>query len=350
MATITFPTTKDASGKTRAQSRLGVWLVRGAVGLVVILLALTAAGLVYQAIGSAMDARAHPAPGQLYDVGGYKLHIYCTGPENTGNPTVILETLSGGASMYWTWVQQEIAQTTRVCSYDRAGRAWSEPATRPLSLEQTVGDLRTLLERAGVKPPYVPVGHSIGGLYVRRFAADAPEQVAGMALVDAAHPDQFDRVPSLRAEGEAYAEQSAIFPWVARLGIFRLFFSLGGEIDFQDLPPLQHAQVAALWSSPEYFESQRAEHFAAPQIYRDAHTLGSLGDLPLAVVTQGVGSDSDWMQLQKELAALSSNSIHIVVPGSTHSSFSFNPNDAHAASEAILQVVEAARTGQPLKR
>lgn len=349
MATITLPTTNKTLPQSKTRSRFWVWLQRGALAVVLAVLALGASGLLYQYVGSEMDRRALPAPGQLYDVGGYKLHLYCTGPENSGNPTVILETLSGGASPYWAWVQPEIAKTTRVCSYDRAGRAWSEPTTKPLSLEQTVGDLHTLLERGQVKPPYVLVGHSIGGVYVRQFVRAYPQQVLGVVLVDAAHPDQFARFPALRAEGDAYLQQSAIFPWLARFGVFRLYFATGGEIDFQDLPPLEHAQVAWLWSSPEYFESQRAENLAGPRIFADAHTLGALGNLPLAVVTRGNGLDEDWAGLQKELAALSTNSVHTIIPDSTHASLAFNPDHARATSAAILQVLDAARTGQPLK-
>jgi hypothetical protein len=152
----------------------------------------------------------------------------------------------------------------------------------------------------------------------------------------------------LYTEGKAYLAPSSLYPWLARFGVFRLYFAAGGEIDFQELPKLQHDQVAALWSSPEYFESQRAENLAAAQIYADAHTLGPLGSLPLAVVTRGTGTENGWIELQDELAALSSNSIHITVPGSTHASLAFDPKDAHLTSVAILQVVEAARTGQPL--
>jgi DNA-binding CsgD family transcriptional regulator len=110
------------------------------------LVALVGSGVAYQAIGEARDRAAYPPPGQLVDVGGYRMHINCVG---AGTPTVVLETLSGGVSPLWSWVQSDIAQTARVCAYDRSGFGWSNPAPRPLNLAQTAETLHTLLERAG---------------------------------------------------------------------------------------------------------------------------------------------------------------------------------------------------------
>lgn len=341
-------TAKAEPHATQPKNRLRIWTQRILLGLVITLVALCAIGATYQAIGARADKRNFPPPGQLYDVGGYRLHLYCTGPQDTGNPAVILETLSGGTSANWAWVQPEIAKVTRVCSYDRAGRGWSDPSPRPQTLLQTVKDLHTLLQKAEIAGPYVLVGHSIGGIYVRKYAADYPGEVVGIVLVDASHPDQFVRVPELQAENESYMRMSAIFPTLARLGIFRFYFATGGEIDFGDLPPQQHDQVAAFWSSPEYFASQRAEVLAGPGIFGEAHTLGNLGNLPLAVVSQGKEAPAYWVELQDELAALSSNSIHISVAGSTHASLTLNQKHAGETSRAILQVVEAARTGQLL--
>lgn len=326
-------------------SRLRVWGRRVLVTLVL----LAVIGAAYQAIATARDERAFPPPGQLVDVGGYKLHLYCTGLEGSGNPTVILETLAGGLSPYWAWVQPVVAKMTRVCAYDRPGRAWSESATRPLSLQQTVDDLHTLLANAGVAPPYLLVGHSIGGLYVRKFAADHPDEVVGLVLVDAAHPEQFDHRPEMLAETQSYLRVSWLIPWLMQLGVGHLYFASGGEVDFQALPPRQHDEVAAFWSSPGYFQSQRAEMLASVSIYADAHDLGDLGDLPLAVVSAGRQTAPGWAELQDELAQLSTNSIHITNANAIHASLAFDPQDAKATTTAILQVVEAVRRGTPLQ-
>lgn len=318
------------------------WLKRISLGLLLLIACLLAAGLVYQAVGARADTRNFPPPGQLVPVGDTQLHLYCMG---SGSPTVILETLSGGTSVSWAWVQPEIARTNRVCSYDRAGRGWSEPGAPPADLWGTAENLHTLLQTAGIEGPYVLVGHSIGGLYVRAFASRYPQEVAGLVLVDSAHPFQFERFPEFAAEQESYNTISQFFPALARLGLFRLMFTTGGEIDFQDLPPRQHDELAAFWSSPEYFLSQRAESLLAPTIYSQAQELPDLGDLQLAVVTAGQSIPA-WLSLQDDLAALSSNSIHLTIEEANHASLAFHPEHARQTSQAIMQVVQAFQAGE----
>src|SRR5512134_1235651 len=179
---------------------------RSLIVLSILVFVLAMAGMIYQTASAEADRRNLPAPGNLIDVGGFKMHIYCMGE---GSPTVILETLSGGTSSYWGWIQPEVAKETRVCVYDRAGRGWSEPDPEPITLGRTVRNMHTLLTNARVEGPYVLVGHSIGGIYVRQFAADYPDEVAGMVLVDASHPQQFDRYPDMQKEAENYLQMSA---------------------------------------------------------------------------------------------------------------------------------------------
>ena len=303
-------------------------------------------GLIYQTAAAEADKKNFPPPGNLIDVGGFKMHIYCVG---VGSPTVILETLSGGTSSYWGWVQPEVAKGTRVCVYDRAGRAWSEPDPKPQSLARTVRNLHTLLTNANIEGPYVLVGHSIGGIYMRQFAADYPDEVVGIVLVDAANPYQFDRHPEMQKENESYLRIAKYIPALARLGIGHLFFALGGEIDFSDMKEPEKSEIKAAWSSSEYFESQYAETLAGRNIFADGQKLGKLGDLPLIVLTQGSdATSSDWIELQNELAGLSTNSLHLRVDGSTHASLAFNPEHAQAVSDAIMKVVEVVRSGKRL--
>jgi pimeloyl-ACP methyl ester carboxylesterase len=334
------PETRHSLPKRR---RIGRWLRRLVIGGLILFGVLLMAGAIYQIIGTARDRQVFPPPGQLVDVGGYRLHLDCTGEATAGQPTVILETLSGGISAYWGWVQPAVAQTTRVCSYDRAGRAWSDPSPHPLTLEQTVTDLHTLLTNAGVPGPYVLVGHSIGGIYVREFATRYPDEVAGLVLVDAAHPQQFERFPALVAESDSYLRLSALFPWLARVGIFRLYFASGGTLDLGTLPAEQQAVAKAVWSSPAYFVSQRAEIQAAMQagdgIYRASQQLGDLGDLPLAILSAGSHQPTGWAELQAELAQLSTDATHQTVAEATHASLAFDPAHAAITSRTILDVV-----------
>jgi pimeloyl-ACP methyl ester carboxylesterase len=323
---------------TRFLKRLFLWLLA-------IVFVLVMSGMIYQTASAEADRKNFPAPGNLIDVGGFKMHIHCMGE---GSPTVILETLSGGTSSHWGWVQPEVAKTTRVCVYDRAGRGWSEPDSEPITLGRTVRNLHTLLTNAGVEGPYVLVGHSIGGIYVRQFAADYPDEVVGIVLVDAAHPYQYERYPGMREVNENYRQLSSAFPTLARLGLFRLYFASGGEIDFADMKEPQKSEIRIMWSSPEYFDSQHAEGIAAPEIYSGGQKLGRLGDLRLLVITAGQGASDGWPELQGELASLSDNSTHLTLEAATHVSLAFHPRDAHQVSMGILNILDAIRTGERL--
>lgn len=329
---------------TRSQKFMNA-LKSGLIRVTIFLLILAIVGVIYQTAGAEADRKNHPARGNLIDVGGFKMHIYCMGE---GSPTVILETLSGGTSSYWGWVQPEVAKETRVCVYDRAGRGWSEADPQPISLERTAGNLHTLLTNAGIEGPYILVGHSLGGIYVRQFAAQYPDEVVGMVLVDAAHPEQYDRYPQMVKDNEFYMRIARLYPYTARLGIHRLYFATGGEFDFGDLTEPQKSELKVLWSSPEYFFSQLAESNARTSLYADGQRLGSLGDLPLIVISAGQGGPVGWDELQKDLTTLSTNSVQITLPNATHVSLVFNQSDALKVSNAVLQIVDAVQTGNPL--
>lgn len=322
------------------------FLKRMLIWVSVFVVVLATAGMLYQTASAEADRRNLPAPGHLIDVGGFKMHIHCMGE---GSPTVILEALSGGTSSYWGWVQPEVAKTTRVCVYDRAGRGWSEPDPEPITLARTVRNLHTLLTNARVEGPYVLVGHSLGGIYVRQFAAEYPDEILGMVLVDAAHPQQFDRIPDILKETDSYLQISTAFPTLARLGVFRVYFALGGEMDFAEMKEPQKSEMKAIWSSPEYFVSQRAEIIARPGIFAEAQQLGTLGDLPLLVITAGPSASDLWGELQSELASLSEDSIHLNVETATHASLAFHPNDARQVSTGILKILDVIRTESGLQ-
>src|SRR5215207_4765289 len=157
----------------RWPQRLLRWTARGLGGLVALCFLVAAAGFTYQTIATEQDKAAYPPPGQLVDVGGHRLHIQCVG---TGSPTVITESGLGGTSLDWSLVQPAVAQTTRICSYDRAGWGWSDPGPSPRTSGRIVEELRSLLAAAGIAGPYVLVGHSVGGLHAQLFASRyAPE-------------------------------------------------------------------------------------------------------------------------------------------------------------------------------
>ena len=141
---------------------------------------LIAASLQVQAQLSA----AYQPPGRLIDIGGRKLHLYCSGK---GTPTIILVAGGGAFSIDWGLVQPKIAEHTRVCSYDRAGLPWSDSGPADETVEQTIGDLHTVLRAAGERPPYLLVGASIGGIYIRAYQRAFPKEVAGLVFTNSSN-------------------------------------------------------------------------------------------------------------------------------------------------------------------
>jgi pimeloyl-ACP methyl ester carboxylesterase len=274
------------------------WIGMTLLGLVVVLLALAVAGAIYQAIATERAERAYPLPGEMVDVGGYRLHISCVGQ---GSPTVVLDGGSGEMSAQWVRVQQEVSGTTRVCAYDRAGMGWSEMGPEPRDAKQISSELHALLEGANTEGSYVLVGHSFGGLYMQTYAARYPNEVAGMALVDSSQPDQFSYQPVTR---DSYEPQKQIFDvasLAARLGIVRLLLKFAPAPP--ELPHQQRPQIDALSPSTRQVSTSALEFRATPQSITQTRTLRSLGNKPLAVVSAGT-SESDWLELQDDLATL----------------------------------------------
>jgi pimeloyl-ACP methyl ester carboxylesterase len=322
------------------------WVKRVVIGVGALIVGLGVLGLAYQAVGAAVDARTYPPPGQLIVVGETRMHLDCRGD---GSPTVILEALSGGNSTQWGWIQPEVAQITRVCSYDRAGRPWSEPTAAAPDLESTARNLHTLLTDANVPPPFILVGHSIGGIYARSFQMTYPDEVVGIVLLDSSHPEQLERYPEILNSMQEFRQLGAWFPALARLGLFRLYFATSEWLDFGELAEPSRSHLRAIWSLPEYHISLLQELEASPEIYADAaSTLGPLGRLPLIVVSANRSQPAWWMGLQTELADLSENAIHRIADGATHGGLAFEPKYAHESARAILDMVEAVRTGTPI--
>jgi pimeloyl-ACP methyl ester carboxylesterase len=189
--------------------------------LVAALLVLAVVGAIYQAIATARAKQAYPPPGEMVAVGDQSVHINCVG---RGSPTVILDAALGDMSASWVLVQREVSVTTRVCAYDRAGMGWSQSGPEPRDAKKVTGELHALLEGADFRQgPYVLVGHSYGGLYTQTYAARYREEVAGVALVESSHPEQFSRLPVARDSYEQTKRLYAVASLLARIGVVRLF-------------------------------------------------------------------------------------------------------------------------------
>jgi pimeloyl-ACP methyl ester carboxylesterase len=283
-------------------------------------------------------------PGQLIDVGGYKLHINCT---ESGTPAVFLEAGLGEPSpMMAGWIAPAVATSTKVCVYDRAGRGWSQPAPAPQDGLATAAALHTLLARAHVRGPYVLAGHSTGGIYMQIFATAYPGQVAGMVLLDSQPPDAFTSLTSYPGFYSGFRKASALFPSLARFGVLRLFYTSAAS----GLPPQARAEERAFWSTASHYRSLRDEFLELSAALTQAQALKNLGGKPLIVVTARKDALTGWLPLQDKMATLSTNSIHRVMQNATHTSLTEDKTDSRISSQAILDVVHAVRAGTPLAR
>jgi pimeloyl-ACP methyl ester carboxylesterase len=298
----------------------------------------------------------YPPPGQLVDVGGYRLHINCQG---SGSPTVVMDAGLGDPSLMWALVQPQVSTMTRACAYDRAGLGWSDPSPKLRTAEIMVEELHTLLQNGNIQGPYILVGHSTGGMLVRLYAHSYPAEVVGMVLVDAQHEDQFMRLPEATQQAirAAFAERSQTLPLfraVAVTGIGALVPAVAALADNPQLPsPARETFTALAVSDPKYIEAQTAETAAIFESLAQvsAARITSLGDIPLIVLYRGIedsptpGLTDDenkerWLGLQTELAALSPQGELVLAETSGHY---IQLDQPELVIDAIQQVLAAVR-------
>lgn len=325
---------KPVRSRTRRVVR---WIRYLAIGFAILLIALLGTGAVYEGIESHRDRQLYHPPGQLVDIGGYRLHLYCTGE---GSPTVILEAGGGNPWLSWYKVQPQIAQFTRVCAYDRAGLGWSDPSPKPRTTTVIAAELHTLLQNAAVSGPYVMVGHSLGGMDVRMFAHLYPAEVVGMVLVDSSHPDQDDRFPPEAKKLAARTHYVVSFMELTLpIGVPRLLASRAA-------PPEVRGEFMAVFCRRQHLAAVGAEVAAQDENSAQVRALGPLGDLPLVVLSHDPDKvqfgtlteavNRAWGEMQEELAHLSSNGSRLVVKGAGHD---IQIDKPEAVVEAIRKVM-----------
>jgi pimeloyl-ACP methyl ester carboxylesterase len=251
-----------------------------------------------------------------FDIGGRRLFLRCSGH---GSPTVVFE---GGLTTDWYELQNQVASSTRVCSYDHPNgpRSRSDPAPTPRTARDFVADLHALLSVAGVPGPYVLAGHSNGGLFTQLYASIHPRQVAGLVLIDAVHPAYHKRTLAM----------------------------------FKPLLP------------PEVWEALRQQAMAVPHRLRDPERVdiwtserqtrvalrrSPLQPMPLVVLTRGhpdgpsgpfvEQAEELWRQLQRELAGMVPGSRHLI----TQSGHDIQHEQPELVLDAIRGVVLAVRAG-----
>jgi pimeloyl-ACP methyl ester carboxylesterase len=286
---------------------------------------------------------AFAPPGRLIDVGGFRLHLNCSGQ---GNPTVILESALGGSSLSWSLVQPPVARFGHVCSYDRAGFGWSDAGPLPRTASRIAEELRTLLDRGSVAPPFVLVGHSFGGLVMCIFARRYRRDVSGLVLVDPAHPeDWINPAPKEQIKIDRGIRLCRYGMSAARLGVARIvggFASIGalgvarglvkvvsrGGLSREDegiLAPIWRLPLAArrplrrFWTLPRFYEALGSQIEFISESAREALAASAdgYGDLPLVTLSSTDPGDYRIRQ-QEELARLSTRGRHIVASNSGH--------------------------------
>jgi pimeloyl-ACP methyl ester carboxylesterase len=232
-------------------------------------------------------------------------------------------------------VQPEVAMTTRVCTYDRAGMGWSEASPYPRTARQFAKELHTLLANANEPGPYVLVGHSLGGYSVRVYAHDYPDEVSGLVLIDAQKlpaPDAATPQPAPKPGG------NSLPALLARVGLVRLLVDPLGSI--RNLPPEEKQTYQPYAVAPRSVQTVVDEFIGMAEGGMQARAVTTLGDLPLIVLTARLDNDASWQERQAELLQLSSNSQQIFADQSGHSIHIEQPE---AAIAAILQMVHQIR-------
>lgn len=318
------------------------WTRRILAGIVALFVMTALAGALYQARATSRDLAAYSPPGRLVDVGGHRLHIWCTG---SGAPTVVLEAGLGGTAFDWGHVQPAVAEFTQVCSYDRAGMGYSEPGPRPRTSQQIVSELVALLDGSAIRGRVVLVGASAGGWTVRLFAGAHEAQVAGLVLVDARHEEYGQR---LAAAG--ISENPPWVAWIARLAPEAAYLGIARGVGFTPGPSLASlappvrgfAQSTGFRSSA--FGAAASELRYADESAEEVTSARRQLAIPLVVVSAGRrrgGRAAELLDgLQRDQLTLSKQSCQVTAERSGHGIWLEQPE---IVVDAIRATVEASQ-------
>jgi pimeloyl-ACP methyl ester carboxylesterase len=302
------------------------WTVRILIGLCGLICVTALTGAAYQWLATRKELAASPPPGHLVDIGGYRLHLWCTGH---GAPAVILDAGLGGTSVGWGFVQPEVARFARVCSYDRAGMGYSDPGPSPRTARRIASELAELLAHSGMPGPVVLVGESIAGFTVRVFASDHPERVAGLVLVDASHEDDAHEVPGM----------ARFVPLLSTIGVFRLLgVTFGGRVESVAPSVRRYAQATSFRAAG--YQAAADEIIHIRETVSEVRSSRRKLTIPVLVVTGARGADETWRRLQQDEASLSERGCLIVAQNSGHV---VSVNQPEVVVDAIRTVVETAR-------
>ena len=293
------------------------------------------------------DRHRFPPPGRLVDIGGRRIHLLAMGERM---PAVVIIPALGSNVLERVRVLRATSPETTVCAYDRAGLGWSDPQHGTVTIDAMADDLHALLKAAGIAPPYVLAGHSMGGFVARRFQSRYPEDVAGMLLIDSSHEDQSRR---LDGHDGWHDIRRAVRRQLRVPGVRRLAAHLRpvGGLD----------PVSLAWETvPEYAGAAKASRLSTKQrrtVVREMLLLTrpqgqpqNLGALPLVVLSAGSAARREWpswaawRQLQDELATLSSDTVYMYALNADHN---VHLDDPGLVVQAIRDLVQRCREPRP---
>lgn len=275
-------------------------------------------------------------PGEMFDVGGHNLHMYCIGD---GGPVVILDAGVGDWSLQLRQLQVMISEFTRVCAYDRGGYGWSDAGAEPRDSEALVSELVALLAASGEQAPYILVGHSFAGINAVALAHDHPELVAGIVMLDASHPQMLERLAELPA---IMTLQDQEIEGLGQIAEAAAAGAIGPEFALGFVPAGVPEDLHELWAEQFLFSGSLEAAVAEYAVIESslawlAERHGPL-DTPVRVVARGAALElpeeirdafgitlealdrfeAIWRELQEEHATLSGDSVLVIAGESQH--------------------------------
>lgn len=312
---------------------------------VVILLVAAVVGPAYRWRADKADLETTPAPGKLVDVGGHRLHIWCSGPVDPTKPTVLFDSGLGGGAFSWAKIAPEVAKFTQACTYDRAGMGYSEQGPMPRTSAQIAKELSALIESSEISRPVVLVGLSFGGYNTRIVSSERPDLVAGLVLVSASHEDQGERY---RAAGLSSGKPPEIVikaaPFVAFFGIPRMLGVTLGTSPDRAPAEIRDYVRATIYQASRY-QTMGSELLHTTQSGRDVAATRHQLDTPLVVVSAGMSSRTAALAVDRELQAdmvtLSTRACQVIAEESGHGI----GRQPELVIQAIRDVMVAARDG-----
>lgn len=318
-------------------------------------------GALYQALGTRRDRKCFPAPGRLVDVGGHRLHLLESG---SGDATIVLEAGLMSTVLSWSNLQRELAQTYRVVSYDRAGLGWSDLGPMPRTADRIVDELHTLLQQAGIAPPYILVGHSFGGLTMPLFAARFPDETAGMVLVDPVVPAEWNP-PSehdrkLTRIGAHVCRRAAL---LSRIGLIRFVSFLlttraakiaarlvriisrgapaeSGSVSspwFAALPASEKALASIFWVQEKFALTIASQLEGLPVSAAQIAERDSFGDKPMVILSARTAPEHRRGE-HATMAARAPLGSHVIAEKSNHWIMQDEPELVIRATERVVEL------------